>query len=85
MNKPYSVGMAIKYIGFCRECKNKVGKIIKVYNDCYCITLPHSKCSSMICGSFVCNQSDIELLVKKNQQLLFDFMEQDDPRVSQRV
>ena len=74
--KKYPIGTKIKYIGFCEKCGGNTGEIIKVYERSCRITLPHSHCLSAKTGSIVCNWSDIELLIKKNEQLLFGFMEE---------
>jgi len=76
MDKTYPIGTKIKYIGYCKKCKDKIGKIVEMRkNTCY-ITLPKSTCSAMRdTGKVMCNWSDVELAVRKNEQLLFSFME----------
>lgn len=71
----YPVGTSIRYIGRCKKCKGKTGKIVKVTEYHPYIVLPQSNCSTMIdCGEVACNWENIELLVKKNQQLVFSFI-----------
>jgi len=75
MDKTYPIGTNIKYIGYCRKCKGKTGKIIKAYDNCVRVSLPQSTCSGATSGSIVCRWPDVELLITKGQQLLFAFME----------
>ena len=76
-DKKYPIGTKIKYIGYCENCKNKIGEIIKVRENNCTIILPKSTCSMMKrLGRVTCSWSDIELAVRKNQQLLFAFMDE---------
>ncbi len=77
MYKPYPVGTAIKYIGFCVKCRGKTGKIIGVGElNCW-VVLPQSTCGIFTTqGKALVPWSDVELLTKKNEQLLFSFMEE---------
>ena len=79
MDKTYPIGTKIKYIGYCTKCKDKIGKVIKIHDSTYTITLPQSTCYAAVNrgGTIVCSWSDIvpvPVLVK-GQQLLFSFME----------
>jgi hypothetical protein len=72
MKHKYPIGTAIRYFGSCEECKGKSGKIVGVFED-YChVSLPTSNCVSG--DRAYAKWAQIVLLVKKNQQLLFDFM-----------
>ena len=75
MAKKYPVGTKIRYIGYCKKCKGNTGEVVREYELSCRITLPHSRCNGVMNGTIVCSWRDIELLVKKNQQLLFSFME----------
>ena len=75
MDKTYPIGTKIKYVGYCKKCKDKTGKIMRVYEHSCRISLPQSTCTAATSGSIICNWDDIELLIKKNQQLLFAFMD----------
>lgn len=76
-DKTYPIGTKIKYIGYCRKCDGKIGKVIKGYAHTCKITLPQSTCTSAVNmgGKIICSWSDVELAVRKNEQLLFSFME----------
>jgi len=73
--KKYPIGTLIRYMGYCTKCKGKVGKIVEIHdNYCY-IVLPQSTCSTFTStGKAMCSWDDLELLVKKNEQLEFAFM-----------
>ena len=75
-DKTYPIGTKIRYTGYCKACKNKIGEIVEIRRNTYYITLPKSTCSAMKnMGKLMCNWSDVELAVRKNEQLLFAFME----------
>lgn len=76
MDKPYPIGTAIKYIGYCQKCKGKIGKVVEI-TECNCwIVLPQSTCVIFVThGRALVPWDDIELLKVKGQQLLFSFME----------
>ena len=74
-DKKYPIGTKVKYIGGCKSCGGHTGKVIQVYENVCRITLPHSSCSGASGGSITCVWSDIERLIKKNEQLLFAFTE----------
>ena len=76
-SKTYPIGTKIKYIGYCKKCKGKTGKVIEVHNSTCTITLPQSTCNSAVDrgGTIICPWSDIIPALVKNQQLLFSFME----------
>ena len=76
-SKTYPIGTKIKYIGYCRTCDGKIGKVIENRESTCVITLPQSTCSAVINGggTIICSFSDIVPLIVKNQQLLFAFME----------
>ena len=78
MDKKYPVGTPIRYIGGNNDC-GKVGKIVghNKWNDPL-IFLPessHISCFSTLKtpASWQTSWGNIEILVQKNQQLLFDF------------
>lgn len=77
MNKTYPIGTKVKYIGYCGECKDKIGKVVEVYVSTCTITLPQSTCITALHGGGEIRVpwSEIIPVVVKNQQLLFDFME----------
>lgn len=73
----YPVGTAIRYNGYCSKCKGKTGKIVDISKYTCNIILPSSTCSIFECNGFaVCPWEDIIPISVKNQQLLFDFMEE---------
>ena len=75
-NKKYPIGTKIKYIGYCKKCKGKIGKVVNIWDNGYNITLPQSLCTAAGPGkSIICSLSDIIPVSVKNQQLLFAFME----------
>ena len=75
-NRTFPVGTAIKYIGYCAKCNNKLGKVVKVQGDTCFIVLPQSICSSFSKrDSLPVPWSDIEPAIKVGEQLLFSFME----------
>jgi hypothetical protein len=70
----YPVGTAIRYNGCCRDCKGKIGKIVGGgEHRCY-ISLPESICDKRYLPRGIpASWSDIEVLVKKDEQLVFEF------------
>lgn len=74
--KKYPVGTKIKYIEYCPKCKGKTGKVVEMVGEkCY-ITLPQSLCFAFrYSNRMLCPWNEIEPLVVKGQQLLFEFME----------
>ena len=74
--KTYPIGTKIKYIGYCKACKDKVGKVVGISEQTCWVVLPQSTCSAARGGRKVmCNWSDIIPIIVKNQQLLFSFMD----------
>jgi hypothetical protein len=74
MNKKYPIGTRIRYIGSCKKCKNKVGKVVEMREKTCIIMLPQSPCGIFRHnGTMVCPWSNIEPLTVKGQQLLFEF------------
>lgn len=72
--RKYPAGTKIKYVGHCLRCKGKIGKVVSVRENGYYITLPGSFCR--VAGSnkkFICTWSEIEPVLVKNEQLLFEF------------
>ena len=76
MDKTYPIGTKIKYIGYCRECKDEIGKVVDIWSNVCSIILPQSPCGAAGPRKrLTCAWSDIIPVVVKNQQLLFAFME----------
>jgi len=79
MSKNYPVGTMIKFISDYKDCKGKMGKIIGIINGAPLIYLPESSCVSCFSikerpATVQCSWRDIEPTLFKNQQMLFDFM-----------
>ena len=75
-NRAFPVGTAIKYIGSCRKCNNKLGKVVKAQGDVCCIVLPQSTRTSFSGhDSIRVYWSEIESAIKVGEQLLFSFMD----------
>lgn len=72
--KKYPVGTPIKYIGCCKDCKNKTGKIVKVFERCCYVNLPESSHCPKSTSSVYAKWS--EIIPLKNHQYLFDFAEE---------
>ena len=74
--KKYPIGTKIKYVGHCKKCKGKVGKVVDIWDYGCNITLPQSLCRAAGQDKrLICSWSDIEPVSVKNEQLLFAFME----------
>ena len=77
MVKKYPIGTKIRYNGYCYLCKDKIGKVVGGTKYICYLSLPESGCNIKHNQRIPCSWDSIELLVKKNQQLLFSFMEKD--------
>ena len=76
MDKTYPIGTKIKYIGYCKKCKDKTGKVVDIWDNGCHVILPQSLCSAAGPENrLTCTWSDIVPMIKKNEQLLFAFME----------
>jgi len=83
-SKKYPIGTKIRFIskGSYDDFFDKTGTIVNIVHGYPVIYLPKSKFSKQSCFStrdkpatVQCGWEDIKLLVGKNQQLLFNFME----------
>lgn len=77
MIKKYPIGTKVKFIGSCKKCSGNTGKITQVYGETCQMTMPYSSCSGVTNGTIICRWDEIEILVVKGQQLLFDFYRTD--------